>query len=186
MEKKKQKKPNGGSLYTPEIPTPLTGEASAICTILFLGARAWVTREKKRKQNKQQQQNCGGFSHSLCNFWLLFLAPGVRTKGLYLEVSLCGWPLLDFSLNYMQAKGSWRKKCVNSPLFWWYFEFWSSFPIHLLLFTFQSPKIAPPGMTLQQWERHGSIVAPLNRTESLPSGFLGGSFGFFWGGVAVF
>lgn len=36
------------------------------------------------------------------------------------------------------------KKKVNSPLARWYFEAWSPSPVHLLLFTSQSPQIATP------------------------------------------
>lgn len=43
------KKSSGGSLYTPEVPTPLTRGASASATsiILLFGDWAWDTREKK-------------------------------------------------------------------------------------------------------------------------------------------
>lgn len=58
--------------------------------------------------------------------------------------------------------GHQRKKMVNSPLVLWCFEAWSSSPIHLLLFIFQSPQIATPCILSRiygciQWETQGRV-----------------------------
>lgn len=58
--------------------------------------------------------------------------------------------------------GHQREKVMNSPLVLWCFEAWSSYPIHLLLFIFQSPQIATPCILSRvsgciQWETQGRL-----------------------------
>lgn len=56
----------------------------------------------------------------------------------------------------------WKSKTGNSLLNQWWFEFWSSSPVHLLLFTFQSSQIAVPCVLSRiysyiQWDRQSEV-----------------------------
>lgn len=64
---------------------------------------------------------------------------------LLLELSIQVWFSLSvFKLPWVQPGDTKGKKVrgADSLLVLWYFKFWSSFPIHLLSFIFQSPQIA--------------------------------------------
>ena len=135
-------KNNGGSLYTPEIPTSMTREASA--TILLLGAWVWDIREKKTNKNNSKTSGDFHILFAISDFLSSSWSEDQRPLPGGLSV-LTATSKFQFDLHAGQRILE-EKKHANPPLFWWYFEFWSSFPIHLLLFTFHSPKIAPPGI----------------------------------------
>lgn len=96
-----------------------------------LGTGVWGNREKRKRND--------GFLHSFWELGVSFPSPWAL-----LELSQPAlWRLLPvFWLLRVQGGGEQREKMVSwSPPVPWFFNFWSSFPMFLLLFTFQSSPI---------------------------------------------
>lgn len=111
------------------------------------------------------------------DFRVLFSAPEVITEGLFPNVSLSWWSPLDFSLNCIQVKESWRKTC-KLPSIFMVFGFWSSFSIHLVLYIFQNPTTVPPGIRFSGQGSHNSEIDTevwlvyITELKPLPSSFV--------------
>lgn len=97
----------------------------------------WRVRERTKRKKKTKRL------HSLIvrSTFACSLSQNQRTSS---EVLFCSADnyLLGFRLCWVQARRYQRGKKSQVG---WYFKFWSSSPVYLMLFTFQSPKTATPG-----------------------------------------
>ena len=124
----------------------------------------WVMRKCRK---------CRGYLHFLWTLWGIFPFLYVKIRGVLLEFCLHWWPLSDLGWCCIQASAyQMEKKEVKSPLFHWYFKFWSFSPIYLPLFIFQSLQIAVPCFMLRfysciYWEtQDGECLFNLTQTGS--------------------
>lgn len=110
---------------------------TAAVTVTAMGATGLpgVGCERMKKRKKRGKD---GISPTLAQHYLHFEPELGGT------VSIHTWcSLLHFGLLQTQTRG-YRGEREHSLLIQWQFEFWSSFLIHLLPFTLQSPQIATP------------------------------------------
>lgn len=71
-------------------------------------------------------RKCRGYLHFLWTLWGIFPFLYVKIRGVLLEFCLHWWPLSDLGWCCIQASAyQMEKKEVKSPLFHWYFKFWS-------------------------------------------------------------
>lgn len=122
-------------------PTAVSGTTTINTSRLLMGWRAteWIKDKKEWEKGKQN------ISSPLCARKPLFLSSNQNWKATSRALSvhvdahsqfLCCTDFRPVNIR----EGKW----VSTPWIWWCFNFWFSFPTHLLLLIFQSPQIADP------------------------------------------
>ena len=119
----------------------------------FLKARAPLIKEEDSLFCR-----LGSFAHC-CHSWDTSVSPWAWTREF----------LLEFSLSTLRSMSGFQAmRNGKLPSIWWKSEFWSSSPIHLLVFIFQNSQIADPSLlsgsySWIQWGIQGK-VCPLHLT----------------------